>query len=94
MPFFSELFYFVFEGRSEKWLQMRINISDRQLHQNFEDVKTFGRLYLQFYQNYMQSFIGFILRLNLDFASVLIILDEYRGFADKCALNRAANLLP
>jgi len=42
----------------------------------------------------MQSFIGFVLRLDLNFLSVLIILDEYRGIADKCALNRATNLLP
>ena len=42
----------------------------------------------------MQSFIGFVLRFDLDFHSVLIILDEYRGIVDKCALNRATNLLP
>jgi len=42
----------------------------------------------------MQSFISFVLRLNLDFLAVLIILDEYRGIVDKSALNRAANLLP
>ena len=42
----------------------------------------------------MKSLIGFVLRFNLDFLSVLIILDEYRGIVDKCALNRAANLLP
>ena len=42
----------------------------------------------------MQSFIGFVLRFNLDCLCVLIILDEYRGIADKRALNRAANLFP
>jgi len=42
----------------------------------------------------MQSFIGFVLRFNLDFHCVLIILDKYRSIADKCALNGAANLLP
>jgi len=42
----------------------------------------------------MQSFISFVLRLNLDFHCVFIIRDEYRGVVDKCALNGAANLLP
>jgi len=42
----------------------------------------------------MKSFIGFVLRLNLDFHSVLIILNEYRGIVDKSALNGAANLIP
>jgi len=42
----------------------------------------------------MQSFIGFVLRLNLDFHSFLIKLDKYRGIADKGALNGAANFLP
>ena len=42
----------------------------------------------------MQSLISFVLRLNLDFHCVFIIRDEYRGIVDKCALNRAANLLP
>jgi hypothetical protein len=73
---------------------MRIDISDRQLNQDFEDIKTFCRFYHHLDQNYMQSFISFVLRFNLDFLSFLIILDEYRGIADKCALNRAANLLP
>ena len=73
---------------------MRIDISNRQLNQDFQDIKTFSRFYLQFYQHYMQSFLHFVLRLNLDYPSVLIILNEYRGIADKCALNRAANLLP
>ena len=73
---------------------MRIDISDRQLDQDFEGIITFGRLYLQFYQNNMQSFIGFVLRFNLDFTSALIISDECWGVADKCALNRTANLLP
>jgi hypothetical protein len=73
---------------------MLIEISDRQLDQDLKHIKTFGRLDLQFHQNDMQSFIGFVLRLNLDFHSELIILDEYRGIMDKCALNRAANLLP
>jgi len=42
----------------------------------------------------MQSFISFVLRFDLDCLSVLIILDEYRGMVDKCALNRAALHLP
>ena len=42
----------------------------------------------------MKSFIGFVLRFNLDFLSVLIVLDECWGIVDKCARNRAANLLP
>jgi hypothetical protein len=73
---------------------MRIDICDWQLDQDLEDIKTFGRLYHQFYKQYMQSFIGFVLRFYLDFHSVLIILDEYRGIADKCAINGATNLLP
>ena len=73
---------------------MLIDISDRQLDQNLEHVKTAGRLYLKLQQNYMQSFIGFILRLNLDVHGVFIIRDEYRGVADKCALNGSTNLLP
>ena len=73
---------------------MLIDISDRQLDQNLEHIKTFGQLDLQFHQNDMQSFISFVLRLNLDFHCVLIIRDEYRGIVDKCALNGAANLLP
>jgi len=42
----------------------------------------------------MKSLISFVLRFNLDFLSVFIILDEYRGTANKCSVNRAANLLP
>ena len=42
----------------------------------------------------MKSFISFVLRLNLNFPSVLIILDKYWGIVDKCTLNIAANLLP
>ena len=73
---------------------MRVNISDGQLDQDLEHIETLGRLDLQFHQNNVQSFIGFVLRLNLDFHLELVILDEYRGIMDKCALNRAANLLP
>jgi len=73
---------------------VRIDISYRQLDQDFQDIETFYRLYNQLDQNNMQSFISFILRFNLDSLSVLIIPDEYRGIADKCALNGAANLLP
>ena len=94
LPFAAVLFYFVFEGRPEKWLQMRIDVSDRQLDKDLKDIKTFGRLYHQLYQNDMQSFISFVLRLNLDFHCVLIIRDECRGIVDECALNGAANLLP
>ena len=88
------LFYFVFKGRPEKWLQLRIDISNRQFDQDLEEIKTFYRLYLQFNQSYVQSFIGFVLRFNLDFFSVLIILDKYRGISDKCTLNGATNLFP
>jgi len=42
----------------------------------------------------MKSLVSFVLRFNLDFLSVFIILDEYRGIADKCSLNRAANFFP
>ena len=42
----------------------------------------------------MKSLISFVLRFNLDFLSVFIILDEYRGTANKCSVNRAANLFP
>jgi len=42
----------------------------------------------------MQSFISFVLRLDLDLLYVLVIVDEYRSITDKCALNGAANLLP
>ena len=42
----------------------------------------------------MQSLIHFILRLNLDFLWVLVILDEYWGIAYECALNRAADFFP
>jgi len=42
----------------------------------------------------MKSFIGFVLRFNFDLFPVLIILDKYWSIADKCPLNRAANLLP
>ena len=42
----------------------------------------------------MKSLIGFVLRFNLDFLSVLIVLDEYRGIVDNCALNRTANFFP
>jgi len=66
---------------------MQIDISDRQLDQDLENLKTFGRLYVQFYQNYMQSFIDFVTRFNLDCLSVFNILDEYRGIVDNCTLN-------
>jgi len=42
----------------------------------------------------MQSFIHFVLWLNLDISSVIIISDEYGGIMDECALNRAACFLP
>ena len=42
----------------------------------------------------MQSFIHFVLRLNLDISSVLIIRNEYWGIPDECAIDRAADLLP
>jgi hypothetical protein len=73
---------------------MLFDISDRQLDQNLEHIKTSGGLDLQFHQNYMQSFISFILRLNLDFHCVFIIRYKCRGIVDECALNGATNLLP
>ena len=73
---------------------MLIDISDRQLHQDFQDIETFSRFYLQFHQHDMQSFIHFVLWLNHDISSVLIIRDEYWSITNECALNRAANLLP
>ena len=42
----------------------------------------------------MKSFIRFILWVNLNCQSVVIILYEYRGIVDKCTLNRATRLLP
>jgi len=42
----------------------------------------------------MQSFVRLVLRVNLDFQFSLIVFHEYRGVVDKCALNRATNLLP
>jgi hypothetical protein len=42
----------------------------------------------------MKSLVSFVLRFNLDFLSVFIILDEYRGIVDKCSLNRTANFFP
>jgi len=62
---------------------MWIDISDGQLDQDLEHIETLGRLDLQFHQNNVQSFIGFVLRLNLDFHAVLVILDEYRSIAYK-----------
>ena len=42
----------------------------------------------------MQSFLCFVLRFNLYFLSMVIIRYESRSIVDKCALNRAASLLP
>jgi len=42
----------------------------------------------------MKSFIGFVLRFDLDYLSVVIINHKSRGIVDKCTLYRAANLLP
>jgi len=42
----------------------------------------------------MQTFIRFVLWLNLDISSVLIIRDKYWGIPDECALDKAANFLP
>jgi hypothetical protein len=81
------LFNFVFEGREEKWLKELIDVSDGQLHQNFQDIETFSRFYHQFYQHYVKSFIHFVLWLNLDVSPVLIIRDEAWGITDECALN-------
>ena len=85
LPFFTILFYFVFEGRPKKWFQVRIYICDRQLDQDIEDIKTFSRFYLKLYQHYMKSFIGSILWFNLNDPSMLIILDEYWGCIDNYA---------
>ena len=42
----------------------------------------------------MQSSMLFVHRVNLDFSSAVIVLDEYRGIVDKCPLDRATRLLP
>ena len=42
----------------------------------------------------MQSFVGFVLRFYLNYLSMVIIRHESRGIVDKCAMNRAASLLP
>jgi len=81
LPSFAILFYFVFEGRPEKWLQVRVDISDGQLDQDFN-------------QDFMESFIGFGRRLHRDFLSMVIVLDEYRSVVDERPLDRTANLLP
>ena len=73
---------------------MRINISDRQLHQNSQTIETFHRFDIEFDQNHMHSFIRFVLRINLDFSSALIIRHKSWGIPDKCALNKAASFLP
>ena len=57
-------------------------------------MKTLCRFYVQFYQNYMNSLIYFVLWFNLDCLFMIIILNECRSIAEKCALNRATNLLP
>ena len=73
---------------------MLVNISDGQFHQYLKRMKTFHRVYLQFYQNFMQSSMLFVLRLDLDFLIVVIIRDEYRSIVDKCPLDRATRFLP
>ena len=73
---------------------MLINISDGQLYQDFKDMKTFHRVYLQLYQNFMQSSMLFVLRLDHNFSIVVIIRDEYRGIVDKCPLDRATRFFP
>jgi hypothetical protein len=42
----------------------------------------------------MQSLIHFVMGLNLNFSSVFVILDEYRGIMNKRPLNSSASLLP
>jgi len=71
-----------------------IDVSDRQLHKDFQDIETFSRLYHQLYQHYMQSFIHFVLWLNLDISSFLIISDKYWGIPNECTLYSSTNLLP
>ena len=61
---------------------MRVDVSDREFYHDLQDIKTFGRFYIQFNKNYMKSFIGFFLWFDLDCPSVFIILDEYRGIVD------------
>ena len=70
-------FYFVFEGRLEIWLQIRINITDGQLNQYYYSMKTFHRFYHQFDQDFMQSLINRILRLDLDFSFGLIVFHKF-----------------
>ena len=73
---------------------MPIDVSDRQLDQDFEDIKTFGGLYHQLYQNDVQSFIGFVLRFDLDSLFVFIVRDEYRCIVEQSLLDSAAYQIP
>ena len=73
---------------------MRINVTDRQLHQYLQCIKTFRGFYLYFYQNFMESFLLFVLRFNLDRSFVIIIFNEYRGIVDERTLYVATSFLP
>ena len=71
-----------------------MNISDGQLHKYFQYMKTFHRVYLQFYQNFMQSSILFVLGLDLYRLFVIVISHELWGIINECTLDRTASLLP
>ena len=94
LPPVTIYFCFVFEGGLEIWLQIRINITDGQLHQYFQSIKTLCRFYQQFYEHQMSSFILFVLRLDLDVSLMIIKLDESRGIVDESSLNIAAIFFP
>jgi len=42
----------------------------------------------------VESLIHFVMRIDLDCLSMIIVIDESRGIVDKCTLNRAANFFP
>jgi hypothetical protein len=85
---------FVFEGRREKWLQIGLNVTDRQFHQYFECMETFLRLYDQHYENYMVALMHFSLGLDPNFLLLLNIVDEFGSVENEYVLDRAAKLRP
>ena len=94
LPSFTIHFCFVFEGRLEIWLQIFIDITDGQLNQYFECLKTFHRFDHQFDQNYMFSLILFVFGADFNLPFMLIILNKSWGIEDECTLNIAARLFP
>ena len=93
-PSFTILLYFIFESRAEIRLQIRINVADRQLYQNFQHVETFLRLYDQFQKNDMQSFVPFVLGFYLNFLIFFKVLYEFGSMENQCSLDRAAHFRP